>query len=180
MHVSELWLLRHGESTWNAARRVQGLGDPPLTAVGRAQALAAAGALLTHPPDAIVCSPLRRARESACIVASVLGLSFEIDERWREHDVGAWTGLRREEIRTRWPQEHARLRAGDRELRRGGGESRGEVAARASAAAEALREQYAGQKVLVVTHRGVIRALLPDVRPSNGSLHLLAWRPVAA
>lgn len=86
--------LRHGESTWNAAGRLQ-YGDPtpPLTATGRRQAREAAERLRDVPVAALLCSPARRAVETAEIVSRALGLPVELDdrlvERGREESVDA-------------------------------------------------------------------------------------------
>jgi broad specificity phosphatase PhoE len=107
-----IFLVRHGETEWNRARRYQGWSDSPLTARGTAQA-EAIGHRLHALPEAgaaeIIASPIGRARRTAEIVAGCLGrtapLSF--DERLREISLGAWDGLDRREIRTRMGKEFA-------------------------------------------------------------------------
>ncbi|HTT81219.1 MAG TPA: histidine phosphatase family protein [Stellaceae bacterium] len=101
-----IFLVRHGETEWNRARRYQGWSDSPLTEDGIAQA-AALGRRLAALPDAaaadIVASPLGRARHSAEIIAECLGRSQppRLDERLREISLGAWDGLMRKEVRRR-------------------------------------------------------------------------------
>jgi probable phosphoglycerate mutase len=168
---TELVLLRHGESTWNAERRFQGHGDPPLSALGREQASAVARDRALGSIDAIICSDLLRAKETAAIVGNALTLPWMADARWRERAVGAWTGLTRDEIRSRWPEEYARLRSGDMDFQPGGGECRTALLERAREAALATAAAFPGARVLVITHRGVIRAIAPGVRPRNGELH---------
>jgi probable phosphoglycerate mutase len=103
MSHPELYILRHGETEWNAARRVQGQHDSALTALGRTQAawqgaiLAAAGAL--HLP--IFVSPQGRARATAEI--ALPGRPATVDDRLREISLGLWDGLTRDEIERRWP-----------------------------------------------------------------------------
>ena len=153
-----LLLARHAESAWNRTGRWQGRADPPLTDRGREQARALARALAAASPARIVSSDLRRAAETAAIVARHLGLPHRLDPRLREVDVGDWSGLSRREIERRWPEEHRRHRAGDPALRLGGGESLLEVRARAAAAL--LEHLDAGPiPLLAVVHGGVIRAL---------------------
>ena len=161
-------LARHGQSTWNAERRWQGQGDPPLSAQGRLQASALADALAGEGVEALVSSDLARAAETADIVARRLGLSPpRLEPRLRERSLGAWTGRTAAEIAASWPEELARLRAGDPELRPGGGESGRELAQRVRAALRELAAEPPGRRVALVTHLGVIRTLVPGFRPAN-------------
>ena len=160
--MAELLLLRHAQSEWNAVGRWQGHGDPSLTELGRAQAREAAAKLANARIERVVASDLARAYETAAIVAALLGFSVERDARWRERDIGAWTGFTRSEIEARYPAEYAHFRSHDENARPGGGESNTMLRARAREALAALRERHAGARVLVVTHRGIARMLAPD------------------
>lgn len=171
----ELLLVRHAQSTWNAAGRWQGQGDPPLSELGRAQAKQLAERLRGEKIDALVSSDLARAAQTAAILGEALGLEPCFDARLRELELGHWTGLPKAEIAARWPDELARFRAGDLAYRAGGGESRDELAARAHRAAADLAAGHAGQRVLVVTHLGVIRALAAGAEPSNAELLRVRW-----
>jgi broad specificity phosphatase PhoE len=162
-----LLLLRHAESTWNAVRRWQGHGDPPLSEAGLAQAEQAAARLAHEGVERLVASDLVRAATTARIVGARLRLEVELEPGWRERDVGRWSGLTRGEIRERFPDEYARYRAGDLDVRPGGGESGREFLARIRAAAGAIARAHPGRRVLVVTHRGAIRALVPELRAAN-------------
>jgi len=160
--VSAIYLLRHAQSEWNALGRWQGHGDPPLSALGREQARAAAAKLAALRVESIVASDLRRAAETAAIVAAELCLAIEHDTLWRERDIGAWTGFTRGEIEARWPDEYAHFRAHEEHVRPGGGESDAMLRARAREALAALRTRHAAARVLVVTHRGIARMLVPQ------------------
>ncbi len=101
-----IFLVRHGETEWNRARRYQGWSDSPLTERGIAQAEAIGRRLHTLPEAAvaeIVASPIGRARRTAEIIAGCLGRAapLRFDERLREISLGAWDGLDRREIRSR-------------------------------------------------------------------------------
>jgi probable phosphoglycerate mutase len=90
-------LLRHGETEWNVARRLQGRCDSPLTERGRRQARAVASLvadLVAREAGAwrLVSSPLGRARATAAFVAAATGLTIETDDRLMEVDCGAWEG----------------------------------------------------------------------------------------
>lgn len=101
-----IFLVRHGETAWNRARRYQGWSDSPLTSRGIAQA-EAIGRRLDNIPEAkgaaIVASPLGRARRTAEIIAECLGRTEAVgfDERLREISLGSWDGLDRTEIMSR-------------------------------------------------------------------------------
>jgi broad specificity phosphatase PhoE len=101
-----IFLVRHGETEWNRARRYQGWSDSPLTARGVAQAAAIGHRLRTLPEAAsaeICASPIGRARHTAEIIAESLGRTapLRFDERLREISLGSWDGLDRTEIRSR-------------------------------------------------------------------------------
>jgi probable phosphoglycerate mutase len=103
----ELFVLRHGQTEWNAAGRMQGHLDSPLTPLGRDQAraqgrlLAAAG--VTAAAFRLFCSPQHRARDTAGIAFAGLAAPVVTDIRLREISLGDWDGLTRAEIGARWP-----------------------------------------------------------------------------
>lgn len=165
---TELLLIRHGQTPWNAAGRWQGHGDPALSPLGRSQAESLAAALARQEGfAAIVASDLRRARQTAELLARPLAVPIELDGRLRELDVGRWTGLTRSEIEARDGDALLAFESGDPDVRPGGGESRNEIRRRARAAVHDLRARFAGQRLVVVTHLGVIRALLPGAEPKH-------------
>jgi probable phosphoglycerate mutase len=154
-----LLLLRHGRTAWNDSGRFQGHADPPLDAVGRAQAARVGPALAAMRPDLVASSDLARCRATA----DLIGLPYRSDARLREIDLGGWSGLTSEEARRRFPEEDAAWRRGD-DIRRGGGETYVEVAARAGALWDEL---VAGglpsgpdSLVVFVLHGGTARALI--------------------
>ena len=100
--MTRVLLIRHGQSEWNADGRWQGQADPPLTDLGRLQAVHAARNLGTV--DAIVASDLQRASETAMIVSEALGVGpVVLEPGLRERDAGEWSGLTRAEIERDWP-----------------------------------------------------------------------------
>ena len=152
---ADLVVWRHGQTAWNAAGRFQGHLDPPLDAVGEAQAADAAPALLALRPSLVVSSDLTRARETA----AYLGLPVEVDARLREIDVGEWGGLTRPEIEAKYPETYAAWLAGE-DVRREGGETLAEVAVRAAAAVTERLDATGDGPLVVVTHGGTSRALV--------------------
>jgi 2,3-bisphosphoglycerate-dependent phosphoglycerate mutase len=156
--VTILILARHGETDWNRENRFQGHADPPLNELGRKQSAKLAEALADEPIARVYTSPLRRARETAELVAERLGLEIESLEALREIDVGSWTGLTREEVAERFPEAYARW------LERAphgfeDGETYEELAARVIPALGALAEAHPATTLLIVTHGGPSRVM---------------------
>ncbi|MHB8450004.1 MAG: histidine phosphatase family protein [Mycobacteriales bacterium] len=148
-----LLLLRHGRTTFNAEERIQGSLDVPLDDLGRAQAAAVSPVLARMRPAAVLSSDLARAHETA----QAIGAPVVLDPRLREIELGGWQGLTLDEAREAFPEEWKRWRAGE-DIRRGGGETYVEVAARATAAiCDALDGVPQGGLLLVVTHGGTAR-----------------------
>jgi broad specificity phosphatase PhoE len=155
--MTVLLLARHGETDWTREKRWQGHGDPPLNSRGREQARALAAELDDVPLAAIYSSDLRRASETAAIVAGTVGMDVLLDPELRENDFGDWTGLTRDEVKHRFPQGVLRRKRGEKGWT--GGESYEEMAERAVRAVEAIAAAHPEELVLVVTHNGPIRAI---------------------
>jgi broad specificity phosphatase PhoE len=155
--MTTILVLRHAQSLWNAERRWQGWADVPLSEEGERQA-ARAGVLLRGAGLATAAaSDLRRARRTAELISTDLGLGLvRVDERLRERDVGEWSGLTAEEMEERFPGHRDAWRTGQID-RPPGGESTAEVLERVDAALCDLATENG--PLLVVTHGGVIRAL---------------------
>lgn len=99
----KIWLLRHGQTEWNAQRRLQGQLESPLTPLGVEQAhrqAALMGDILALDPDCF-CSPLGRAQQTAKIALD--GAAYKTDNRLAEVQCGIWQGLTFDEIRAQWP-----------------------------------------------------------------------------
>jgi ribonuclease H / adenosylcobalamin/alpha-ribazole phosphatase len=153
-------LLRHGETPLSAGRRFAGRGDIPLTETGIRQAHAAAARLAARGGiDAIISSPLQRARATATAVAQATGLALTVDAAWAETDFGEWEGLSYAETATRWPGELAAWLS-DTGVAPPGGESFAATTSRVLAAQSALLAAHAGRCVLVVSHVTPIKVLL--------------------
>lgn len=174
-------LIRHAESAWNAERRWQGHADPPLSPRGVAQAEALARSLAGERADRLLCSDLQRARHTAEIVGRGLGLRASADPGLRELDVGTWEGLTRQEIAARDPDALARFDAGEPEQPAGGAESRAALRERVHATFRSLAAAYPEEQLVVVTHLGVVRALLPHAElPNGGTARLTAEQLVGS
>ncbi|RKS73972.1 putative phosphoglycerate mutase [Motilibacter peucedani] len=186
-------LVRHGETAHTVAKVFCGRDglDPGLTERGRAQAAAVGRALAAgftdDAPVAVVCSPLRRARETADEVAAALGLEVRVDDAFVEASFGQWDGLGFAAVRERWPAE---LQAwlDDSAVAPPGGESLDQVHRRVRLGRDKLLARYPGRTVVVVSHVtpiGQLTRLALDAPPatvyrvelSPGSLHVLRWWP---
>jgi broad specificity phosphatase PhoE len=159
--MTELWLLRHGQTDWNVQGRWQGQAPyaPGLNETGRAQALAAHRQLIHVPFAAVYSSDLLRARQTAELIAVPRGLRVHIDTRLREMNLGVWEGMPSGEIRARFPRELEQRERDPYHTRSPGGESPGDVAARVLAAVEAISARHNDDPVLIVSH-GLSLALI--------------------
>jgi broad specificity phosphatase PhoE len=155
--VTTLLLVRHGETDWNRELRFQGHSDPPLNERGRRQAHDLAARLAGERIAAVYSSDLRRAHETARIVASALGVDLTVVSGLREIDVGSWSGLTRDEIAEQFPDGFARWMDG---AQGHDGESRDQLRARVVEAVERIAAAHPGEQILLVTHGGALRALL--------------------
>ncbi|MFO0756867.1 MAG: histidine phosphatase family protein [Byssovorax sp.] len=164
MLATRILLIRHGQTDDNKNLVFQGQGGRGLNAEGRAECqrlaerLAGMGAKL----DAIFCSDLTRARESAEIVAAPLGLSPVADEGLREVYLGSWEGLAHQEIASRFPEEWAAWQRG-LDIRRGGGETYAELGDRMVAAVDRIAGGAHGGRLGIVSHGGTIKVFVARV-----------------
>ena len=154
--MTTILLARHGETDWNREGRFQGWADPPLNATGRAQAVDLSVALMAEELAAVYSSPLRRAYETAEIVAASRDLEPVRLDALREVDVGSWSGLTREEIDQRFPEQYARWLDYDQGWE--DGETYEQMADRVVAALLELAAKHDGERILAVTHGGPMRA----------------------
>ncbi|GAA2134282.1 histidine phosphatase family protein [Arthrobacter humicola] len=175
MTLTTFALIRHGQTDWNAQRRLQGSTDIPLNDVGRGQARDAVATLSAYEWDAVVSSPLSRAAETADLIAAGLGLSVakrvpELTERHFGPAEGLQGGPELEALRT--PDGFR------------GAESDDDAATRGLGALEALAEEFRGRRVLVVAHGTLIRLSLGRAISrtlqsiDNAALNLVHHHPV--
>jgi broad specificity phosphatase PhoE len=145
-------LVRHGQSEWNAEGRWQGQADPPLSDLGRIQAREAAGSV--GAVDAIWASDLRRATETALIIANDVGVGpVVVEPDLRERDAGEYSGLTRDEIEQRFPGYLAERRPPP------GWEPEDALLARALRALQRIAGEVPGGDVVAITHGGLIYAI---------------------
>jgi len=155
-----LYLVRHGTTGSARDGRYLGSTDAPLDAVGRRQVEALAELLRTRRKcGRCVCSPLRRAAQTAEILRSATGCVLEVDADLREIDFGRWEGKTFSEIQDSSPEEVERWARLAPDFAFPGGESLSNFLDRVGRAADRLAADPA-ETILAVTHGGVIKAML--------------------
>lgn len=157
--ATRLILVRHGETLWNRATRIQGHTDIPLSPLGLEQARRLSEALADEPLEAVYASDLSRARQTAEAVARLQGLQVRLDSGLRERAFGRFEGLSWDEIHQGYPEDAARWRRRDPDFAVGGGESLNVFSARCIAAAQRICEMHRGQSIALVAHGGVLDCL---------------------
>ncbi|TCL80269.1 putative phosphoglycerate mutase [Curtobacterium sp. PhB142] len=172
-----LYLVRHGETDWNAQRRIQGSTDIPLNDTGRRQAADAAELLARRRFDAVVASPLSRAAETGTIIADRLGLAAPVTYAGlAERAYGEAEGLTDTEVTAEYPHDDIP-----------GRESRSALLARITETLGEIAVRFDGGVVVVATHGAVIRSVVNEAAPGtadrhatpirNGSIHSFRWDP---
>ncbi|MEG8036322.1 histidine phosphatase family protein [Sphingomonas sp. LR61] len=172
-----LYLVRHGETDWNAQRRIQGSTDIPLNDTGRRQATEAAELLTRRQFDAVVASPLSRAAETGAIIADRLGLAAPVTYAGlAERAYGEAEGLTDTEVTAEYPHDDIP-----------GRESRSALLARITETLGEIAVRFDGGVVVVATHGAVIRSVVNEAAPGtadrhatpirNGSIHSFRWDP---
>lgn len=178
MTETVLGMFRHGQTEWNINLRLQGTADIPLNQSGIEQVEAAAAVIGEW--DALLTSPLDRAKKSAEILSRVIGVEPVVSERLLERSFGIGEGMTYEQ----WHQRYSKLDSIP------GAESELSVFSRAQKLLDETLERHQGKRVLVVTHGALIRFVLNHVtehelppkgeRLMNASLHTFrhsdSWR----
>ena len=149
----KLILVRHGETEWNKQRRIQGCrSDTRLNQKGLEEADRLAAALRKERIDAIYSSPMKRAAETAQIIADACKLPVHLANELREIDAGELDGLFERELTGPYEAAWKGLRNGDASTPLPGGESLEDVQKRTSWAVDRMLEKYIDGTVLVVAH----------------------------
>lgn len=151
--MTRLILIRHGETDWNVEGRYQGQADPPLNARGLEQAYQLANKLVGQKMDLLYTSPLKRAAQTAEILAAALDVPLFIEPRLREIHQGDWQTRLRSEIASLYPETFQRWETEPWEVHPPGGEHLTQVQERVNAALDELAARHPGQTVGIVTHR---------------------------
>jgi 2,3-bisphosphoglycerate-dependent phosphoglycerate mutase len=156
---TRLFLLRHGQTAWNAEQRIQGQLDVPLNAVGQWQAQRLADTLAEESISAIYSSDLQRTRQTAAPLARALGLEVGLCAGLRERGFGSFEGRTYQEIDAAWPEHAALWRQRDLHYQPGGGEALISFNERSVSTVLGLAAAHPGQTVAIVSHGGVLDCL---------------------
>jgi broad specificity phosphatase PhoE len=156
----DVWLVRHGQTAWNQARRFQGERDVELSEEGRGQAEQLGLALAGERFDAVYTSPLRRARDTAVPCAARLDLVPVPLDGVREIGLGEWEGLTVESVVERYGEHYWRWLTAPAGNTPPGGEPMGALRRRVGEAMDGLAARHPDGRVLVVSHGGVIAAFV--------------------
>ena len=157
--MTELLLIRHGETLWNQQGRMQGQHDSPLTALGLQQARQLASRLKDVAFAALYASDLGRAHQTARCIADSTGHEIIADRDLRERSFGIFEGLTNEEIKTRYPDHYAPFARRDPDYAMPEGESAAGFRKRCVACLESLACRHPDERIVVVTHGLVLDAL---------------------
>jgi 2,3-bisphosphoglycerate-dependent phosphoglycerate mutase len=152
-------LIRHGQTAWNVAMRIQGHTDEPLNEHGRWQAAQTALALADESFSAIYTSDLQRAHATAQPLAQRVGAPLIHEPGLRERHFGSFEGQSFRDIDAQWPQDALRWRQRDVDFAPPGGETLAHFSQRVLVAATALAARHAGQGIAMVSHGGVLDCL---------------------
>ena len=159
MNPTILIVVRHGETTWNREKRMQGTTDTQLSDIGRSQAQALGRRLAARPISALYSSNLSRARDTAQAIAEHTGVTLVADPRLQERRFGIFEGLVAAEIVARYPEEHARFASRDPDYEVPGGESARSFTRRCLGCLAEIADRHRGSDVVVVTHGLVLDVL---------------------
>jgi alpha-ribazole phosphatase len=162
--MSRLCLVRHGQTDWNTQGRYHGQSDVPLNDAGRAQAAAIAEQLQVFTFNAIYTSDLQRARETAEIIATKIGLPVRLEPRLREIDQGEWEGQLVEVIQARYEGLWRQRTQDPANVRPPGGETVGEVATRVYRALDDISLLFPHGTILICSHGLALATVICKVK----------------
>ena len=157
--MTEIILIRHGETEWNLSGRWQGHADSALSPRGIAQAKALAARMAKEEVDQVYASDLERAQHTARLAGSEANWTFSLMPELRERDLGVLEGLTTDEMLVEHPDVYRSFREDGPEYQPPGGESFKQFYYRCSSAIEHLASEHPSGKIAVVTHGGVLGAI---------------------
>ncbi|MDZ4768671.1 MAG: histidine phosphatase family protein [Chloroflexota bacterium] len=172
MSVRRIIFFRPGETNWNREGRWQGWVAAPLNEQGRHQTEALAKYVRNIGMTALYTSDLRRAIQTADMLAQPLGFAPTPDARLRERSIGSWQGLTLEEMELWYPDDYATMLTNIDEYRIPGGESRNDVRVRVMAALDEIMASASHETIGILSHTTAIKIMLAALVPSYDPLYV--------
>jgi probable phosphoglycerate mutase len=160
--ITKLYLVRHGESTWNAQARYQGQLDTPISELGQEQSRALARRLASEGLDVVYTSPLARSVGTARLIADALEIEVREEPRFIEIHHGEWQGMYVREVEEKFGDLLKLWKTHPSRAQMPGGESFDDVMQRALEATGEILDRHAGQRVAVVSHDIPLKAIIVD------------------
>ena len=184
--MTEIWLVRHGQTEWNLEGRYQGSRDIELNENGLEQARQTAEQLKDVGFTAVYSSPLSRAYQTALMIAKKQSVLVNTDNRLVEVSLGEWEGMLSSDIRQQYPHEIEERQRNPLHARPPGGESAAEVAKRMAAAVNDISRVHPVGPVLLVSHGLALASLICqaqdipqekvyDMVPENADPIIIQW-----
>lgn len=158
--MTTVYMVRHGETDWNRAHRMQGWSDIPLNERGKEQAAFAAKALASVPLDVIYTSPLKRAEKTAEIIRGERKIPLFAEKGFIEINLGKWDGHTPDEMDVLYPGQYDIWRSTPGDVHIDGGETFAKVQERAWKAFLSMVDKEKGKHILLVSHMGCLSTIL--------------------
>jgi broad specificity phosphatase PhoE len=168
--MTQIILVRHGQTAWNREERFRGHADIPLDETGFAQAQAVAGRIaLQWKPDVIYAGPLSRTLQTAQPTADLFHLTVHPDPNLMDVDCGDWQGFSPDEVRAKWTTEYDTYLHAPLHFQFPNGESLEAARLRAFQRVHELVEEHSGKTIMLVSHTALNRLILLSVLGMNSS-----------
>ena len=158
--ATEITIIRHGETIWNAQQRIQGHRNSKLSENGIRQAGLVAKSLAKREFDVLISSDLERAAETAGIINKLLQLPLEYNENMRERSFGIVEGMTLAEMKEKFPREYRSYKEREPGFKFSGGESIEQLFNRVTSEIEAIARKFENKKVLIVSHGLVLETMM--------------------
>ncbi len=158
-----VYVIRHGETEWNALMKYQGHTDMPLSQRGRRQAELLGKRLSTENFHAFYASDLKRAYETAKIISKFHGQEVKTVPELKELNFGSWEGLNIEEIKESFPDVLKQWWEKPFSIKIPGGETLSDMVNRSVTAVKKIVSRHSGENIVLVSHGGVIRGIIGSV-----------------
>ena len=169
MNSKKIYLVRHGESTWNLEKRLQGHLDGSLSLNGIRQA-EKVGATLENKISRVYSSDLERARATAEIIVKKCSVKLDNDERLRERNLGIFQGLTLLEVEAKYPEMYNKFISGDPDFIIPKGESISQTSKRINSFLNELINEKDEDNICIVTHDGIINIALREILGFSSNL----------